>query len=138
MSGMLIRFLDGVAGKYGRRMPQVAQELFAEGKGLTRYAGETSKGMKWVKYYDQETEKLVAYEQAYKGKAKMVIYDLLDNPVTTVKLSKNGRVDVGLASREMPYEKYCLLDYLHSLTENIRQRFGIINKEMCTGHSWLY
>ncbi len=137
MSSMLIRFLDGIAGKYGRRMPQVAQELFSEGKMLTRYAGETSKGMKWVKYYDQASEKLVAYEQSFNGKAKMVVYDLLDNPVTTVKLSKNGKVDRGVVSREEPYERYCLLDYLHGLTENIRRRFGSVNKEMCTGHSWL-
>ena len=138
MSSMLIKFLDGVAGKYGRRMPQIAQELFSEGKYLTRYGGETSKGMKWMKYYDQETEKLVAYEQAYKGKAKMVVYDLLDNPTTIVKLPKRGYVDAGTATREMPYEKYNLLSYLHGLTENIRTRFGSVCDEMCTGHSWLF
>ncbi len=138
MSGMLIKFLDGLAGKYGRRMPQVAQELFSEGRILTRYGGETSKGMKWVKYYDQETERLVAYEQSYNGKAKMVVYDVLDNPITKVKLPKNGKVDIGQISRKLPYEKYCLYDYLHGLTENIRQRFGSINKEMCTGHSLLF
>lgn len=137
MSSMLIRFLDSVAGKYGCRTPKVAQELFSEGKMLTRYAGETPKGMKWVKYYDQASEKLVAYEQAYNGKAKMVVYDLPDNPVTVVKLPQNGRVDIGRITREMPYEKYCTLDYLHGLTENIRQRFGSIYDEMCTGHSWL-
>jgi hypothetical protein len=92
--------------------------------------------MKWLKYYDPETEKLVAYEQSYKGKAKMVVYDLPDNPITVVKLPQNGKVDRGIVSREMPYEKYYLLDYLHGLTENIRRRFGSVNKEMCTGHSW--
>ena len=137
MSSMLIKFLDGIAGKYGRRALQMSQELFSEGRSLTRYAGETSKGMKWVKYYDQETEKLVAYEQAYKGRAKMVIYDLLDNPISIVKLPKSGNIDIGVATRKMPYENCCLLDYLHSLTENIRQRFGSVNPEMCTGHSWL-
>ena len=132
---MFTRFYNNCVQKYGRRFPEIAEDLFSEGRALVRYGGQTSKGMKWLKYYDTETGKLVAYEQAYKGQAKMTKYDIGDAaPVTTLKLGKNGKKYL---SGEGTWDKQGMLEHLDYLTNDIRVRKGSIYPEMPTGHVWL-
>ena len=117
----LIKFIDACVSKYGQRYLSFAKEAQLCGRGVVCYGGKTSKGMKFMKYYDQETEKLVGYAQSFKGQTKMTIYDLFDRPVFTMKIKKDGSIS---RPRNITYDELGLQDVVNEEMHTLSIRYG--------------
>lgn len=135
MSTALVRFLDSFARKYGRSMPKVSGELVRDGRVLVKYGDETTKGMKWMKYFDQESGELVGWEQSFKDQAKMGRYDISDVPVI-LRFSKNGSVNI---PGQNALDSYRIRENLYSDINDFKERLYSPFDELYSNRpSWLF